>query len=169
VTTAGELLVAERGRPLAFTFDDMLRYHGGGSPGGVAHAFKVLERALPVLSPDRPAERRAITVRTAFGGPGARDGIELVTRAVSEGRYVVDAALARPERGLGPERLVFVVGLGDASVTLAVRDGIVPDEFIAMARREGRTADEEALFDRMKAEMAERVMSLPAPEVYEMG
>lgn len=25
--------VVERGRPIAFSFDDMLRYHGGGSPG----------------------------------------------------------------------------------------------------------------------------------------
>ena len=28
--------VQERGRTLAYSFDDMLKYHGPGSPGGVA-------------------------------------------------------------------------------------------------------------------------------------
>jgi hypothetical protein len=42
------------------------------SPGGVAHAYKVLELALPLLAPDGAPERREITVRTAFGCPGAR-------------------------------------------------------------------------------------------------
>jgi hypothetical protein len=82
----GTIVVLERGAPVAFSFADMLRHHGGGSPGGVAHAFKVLERALPLLEPGGPAERREIAVRTAFGGPGARDAFELVTAAVSEGR-----------------------------------------------------------------------------------
>ena len=59
----------DAGAPASFTFEDMLRYHGPGSPGGVAHAYKVLERALPLLAPDAPAERREIVVRTAFGGP----------------------------------------------------------------------------------------------------
>ena len=80
----------DAGRRLAFSFDDMLRYHGGGSPGGVAHAFKVLERALPLLDPDGPCERREIVVETAFGGPGARDAFELVTRAVTGDRYRID-------------------------------------------------------------------------------
>jgi hypothetical protein len=32
----------------------------------VAHAFKVLERALPLLDPDGPCERREIVVETAL-------------------------------------------------------------------------------------------------------
>jgi hypothetical protein len=43
--------VAEQGIPLAYTFEDLMRYHGPGSPGGVAHAFKVMERVLPLLEP----------------------------------------------------------------------------------------------------------------------
>jgi len=70
-------VVLERGRAIAFSFDDMLRYHGGGSPGGVAHAFKVLELALALLEPDGAPERHEITIETAFGGPGARDAFEL--------------------------------------------------------------------------------------------
>ena len=93
------LNLLDAGAAASFGFEDMLRYHGPGSPGGVAHAYKVLERALPLLAPDGPPERREIVVRTAFGGPGARDGFELVTRAVTEGRYTLDPSLALLERG----------------------------------------------------------------------
>ncbi|MBA3840935.1 MAG: hypothetical protein H0X55_11680 [Thermoleophilaceae bacterium] len=166
--TAARIVVVDRGQLIGFSFDDLLRYHGPTSPGGVAHSFKVLERALPLLEPDGHAERREIVVRTAFGGPGARDAFELVTRAVTEGRYVVDAALERPERGRTLERFVFEVAYRARAVTLAVRDGYVTDEFIELARRDSRSADEEDRLSVLKREMAERVMSAPAADVYDV-
>ncbi|MDP9384399.1 MAG: hypothetical protein M3P50_04045 [Actinomycetota bacterium] len=165
----GTLEVVDRGRVLAFSFDDLLRYHGPHSPGGVAHAFKVLERALPLLGGGAPPERRELRIETAFGGPGARDGFELVTRAVTGGRYLVDAGLARPERGRALERFVFRLSHRDATVTLRCREGYVSEAFIDLARREGRTAAEEARLDAMKLEMAERVMASPAAAVYEVA
>ncbi len=160
------LEVVEKGRALSFSFEDLMRYHGPGSPGGVAHAYKVMERAFALLAADGPLERREITVATAFGGPGARDGFELVTRAVTGERYVLDPELARSERGTTLERFVFRVGYRGRSVTLAVREGFVTDEFIALARKE-RDAEEEARLDLLKQEMAERVMSGPAAAVYD--
>jgi hypothetical protein len=161
------LVVEDAGRRLVFAFEDLMRYHGPGSPGGVAHAYKVLERALPLLSPGGPAPRRAIAIRTAFGGPGARDGFELVTRAVTWERYVVDAALARPEVGRARERFVFALRLGGAVVTLVVREGIVSDEFIDLARAEDRSEPDERRLTALKREMAEHVMSLAAADVYD--
>jgi len=163
----GAIEVFERGRPIAFSFDDMLRYHGGGSPGGVAHAFKVLERALPLLDPDGPCERREIVLETAFGGPGARDAFELVTRAVSGDRYRIDESLARPGRGRTLERFVFRLRYRDRSVTLALREGFVTEEFIDLARTQGRSAEQERRLDTLKLEMADRVMARPAAEVYD--
>ena len=156
-------------RPLSFSFDDMLRYHGGGSPGGVAHAFKVLERALPLLDPDGVCERREIVVETAFGGPGARDSFELVTRAVTGDRYRIDESLARPERGRTLERFVFRLRYRDRGVTLELRDGFVTEEFIDLARTEGRDADQERRLDTLKQEMADRVMARPAADVYDVS
>ncbi|MGI8730193.1 MAG: hypothetical protein ACR2LK_09430 [Solirubrobacteraceae bacterium] len=160
--------VLDRGRPLAFSFEDMLKYHGPGSPGGVAQGFKVLERALPLLGSDGPPERREIVVRTSFGGPGARDAIELVTRGVSDDRYIFDASLARPERGRAMERFVFELSYRDRSATLAVRDGIVPDEFIDLARTDPRSDEQEERFAALKLEMVQRVMALDAEEVYDV-
>ena len=161
------LEVAERGRRIAFTFGDVLDYHGGGSPGGAAIAFKLLERALPLLDPDGPCERREIVVETAFRGPGARDCLELVTRAVSDGRYRVDPALARPERGRALERFVFRLGYRDRSVTLTLRPGFVTDEFVELARTEPRNLEQELRLDALKRELADRVMARRAADVHD--
>jgi len=144
-----------------------MKYHGPGSPGGVAHAFKVLERALPLLDPEGPCERREVVVETAFGGPGARDAFELVTRAVTGDRFRVDAALERPERGRALERFVFRLGYRERRATLTVREGFVTDEFIDLARTEERTAGQERRLDVLKREMADHVMAQPAGEVYD--
>ena len=134
--------------------------------GWVAHAYKVLERALPLLAPDGVPERREVAVRTAFGGPGARDAFELVLRAVTGERYTLDLGLARPERGRAAEHFVFVLGHREREVTLAVRDGFITDEFADLARTEQRTPEQEMRLTTLKAEMAERVVDAPADAVY---
>ena len=45
------LELAEGTTVLGYAVDDLMRFHGGSSPAGVAIAYKVLERALPLLSP----------------------------------------------------------------------------------------------------------------------
>ena len=151
---------------IEFSFEDMMKYHGPGSPGGVAHAFKVMERAFALLDPEGPPQRGDITLRTAFGGPGARDGFEVVTRAVTQDRFVVDPSLARSELGRTRERFVFEVGYRDRSVTLLLREGFVSEEFIDLARKQGRSDEDEARLDLLKQQMAERVMGSPAADVY---
>ncbi len=165
-TADGGLTVLDGRARLTFGFDDLMRYHGPGSPGGVAHAYTVLERALPLLGDGGPPQRRGIVVRTAFGGPGARDGFEFVTRAVTGGRYTVDPGMARPARGPAMERFVFSLSLGDRTVMLSVREGYVTDEFVVLARQEPRSAADERRLDRLKREMADRVMAAPAEAVY---
>lgn len=154
--------------PLSFTYADLMRYHGPRFPGGVAHAFKVLERGLPLLDAEG-VQRREITVRTAFPGPGARDAFELVTRAVTDGgRYVVDDGLGRPQRGRTLERYVFRLGHRDRSVTVQLREGFVVEEFIALSRAGTRTATEERRLTVLKQEMADRLLASPATEVYDV-
>jgi hypothetical protein len=161
--------VTERGRELAFGFEDMNRYHGGGSPAGVATAFKVLQRAFPVLSPDAPPPRRSVVIRTAFRGPGARDGFEAVTRAVSDSRFTVDRALLRAELGRLREDFVFAVGIGGQPVVLTLRDGFVTDEFLDLARTPDRTAAQEGHLDELKRQLADHLLSTPADQVYDIA
>lgn len=163
----GTVQVVDKGRVIAFSFEDLMRYHGPGSPGGVAHGFKVLERALPLLDPDGPCERREVVVETAFGGPGARDAFEMVLRAVTGDKFRVDESLARPERGRTLERFVFRLAYRERSATLHLREGFVSEEFIDLARAEDRTIEQERRLDALKLEMAERLMSQPADAVYD--
>jgi len=160
--------VVDAGQRIGFTFEDVLKYHGPGSPGGAAHAFKVLERALPLLDPDGPCERREIVVETAFGGPGARDAFEMITRAITGGRFRVDPALARPERGRALAAFTFRLGYRGHSTTLIVREGFVTDEFIDLVRTEQRDAEQERRLDALKREMAAHLLAHPAAEVYDV-
>jgi len=159
----------ERGQVLRFGFDDLIKYHSPGSPAGVAVAFKAMELAFAALSPDAPPERRSVIVRTAFRGPGARDGFEAVTRAVTEGRYTVDRTLLRADRGRLLEDFVFEVGVGGSAVTLLLRDGFVTEEFIDLARTDDRTDVQERRLDGLKAQLAQRFMATPAAEVFELA
>lgn len=161
------LIVEERGRTITFTFDDMMRYHGSHSPAGVAIAFKALQRAFALLSHEKPPERRSIKVHTAFRGPGARDGFEAVTRAVTDGRYVVDRTLVRTDRGRLLEDFVFVVAVGERTATLLLQDGFVTDEFIDLARTEGRSDTQEKRLDELKLQLAQRVMSTAAEDLFD--
>jgi hypothetical protein len=120
------ILVQEHGQVLEFSFADMLRYAGPCSPAGVANAFKVMQRAFALLSPNQPPQRRSVAVRTAFRGLGARDGFEAVTRAATDGRYTVDLALTRPDRGSLVQSFVFRITAGDRTATLLLRHGSSP-------------------------------------------
>lgn len=161
--------VTDQGSVLVYRFEDLMRYHGPGSPGGVAHAFKVMERVLPLLDPNAPVDRREISVQTAFAGPGARDGFEMVTRAVTENRYVVDDALARPDCGPTRERFVFQLRYRGRSVLAVLREGYVSGEFIALAGKEGRNAEEESNLTVLKQQMANRLLASPATDVYDVA
>ena len=162
------LHVRENGQDLHYSIDDITRFHGFGYPGGVAHGFKVMQRALPLLDDGNPPERREISIRTSFRGPGARDAFEMVTRSLTEGRYVVDAALEEPERGETLMRYVFEISYRGRTVKLHIRDGHVRDEFIALGKKPNRTPAEEDRLVSLKEEMAGRLLATPAEDIYDL-
>jgi len=163
------LLVEELGHLLEFSYTDLLCYAGPSAPAGVANAFKVMQRAFAALSPNHPPQRRSVVIRTAFQGPGARDGFEAVTRAATDGRYTVDPALARPARGRLLQSFVFQVSIKNRTATLLLRPGFVTPEFIDLAGRTDRSHAEEAHLDQLKAELAQRVLAVPAEDVYDVA
>ena len=163
------ILVEERGQLLEFSYTDMLCYAGPYSPAGVANAFKVMQRAFAALSGNQPPQRRSIIIRTAFAGPGARDGFEAVTRAFTDGRYTVDPALARPDRGRVLQSFVFHVIIAGRAATLLLRKGFVTAEFIDLAGKSERDQAEEAHLDQLKAQLAQRLLTTPAEDVYDVA
>ena len=162
------LVVLDQGGTISISFDDLLKYHGRSSIAGVAHAFKAMERAFPLLSPGGPPERYDVTVESGFPGGGARDAFEMVTRAVTGDRYRL---ASEPPAAEAPEapggHFFFRLGYRGTVVDVVARPGLVPEGFLQLACREAPTPDEAVRAQQLKEEMAERLLSLPAEEVYD--
>jgi hypothetical protein len=162
------ILVQELGQVLEFSYTDMLCYAGPFSRAGVASALKVLQRAFGALSPNQPPQRRSIVVRAAFDELGIRDGIEAVTRAVTDGRYSIEPALVRPDRGRILQGFVFQATVNGRTATLLMRPGFITDEFFALAAKPERDQAEEAYLDELNFQMARQILAASAEEVYEL-
>ncbi|WP_280398236.1 hypothetical protein [Nocardia carnea] len=159
------LTVLESGVPISISYDDLMKYHGPGFPGGVAHAYCALRYAVALFG---EVERREVTVRTAFPGPGGRDAVEMALRAVTEGRYTVDPQLAATSRGATLARYIWEFTYRGRTVPLRLRDaGFVTAEFIALGAKPDRTGAEEIRLTVLKQEMADRLLSAEVDAVYE--
>ena len=162
------LVVLDQGGSISISFDDLLKYHGRSSIAGVAHAFKAMERAFPQLSPGEPPERYDITVESGFPGGGARDAFEMVTRAVTGDRYRLASAPAEAEAPEAPGgHFFFRLRYRGTVVELVARAGLIPEEFLQLACSEAPTPAEAVRAQQLKEEMAKRLLSLPADEVYD--
>lgn len=156
----------ENGEEFTVTFDELLKYHGQGYPGGVVHGLKVMQRAWPLLDDGRLPERREVRCMTAFGGPGGRDAIEFVTRGLTEGRYIVDKTQGEGVEESPGGRYYFRFEYRGTAVEITIRPGHVRPEFIQLARKQDHTpADEEELV-KMKREMSGRLIVMPCEDIY---
>jgi hypothetical protein len=162
------LAVLDQGGSIFISFDDLLKYHGRSSIAGVAHAFKAMERAFPLLSPGQPPERYDITVESGFPGGGARDAFEMVTRAVTGDRYRLASDPGGTEAPEAPGgHFFFRLGYRVTVVDLVLRAGLVPEEFLQLACKDAPTPAEAVRAHQLKEEMAERLLSLRAEDVYD--
>src|ERR1700730_12547937 len=162
------ILVQELGQLLESSYTDMLCYAGRDSQQGVASAFKAMQRAFAALSPNQPPPRRSVVIRVAYSEPGSRDGFEAVTRAVTDGRFIIEPALARPDRGRLLQGFVFPVSVNGRTAQLMMRPGFVTAEFFELARKTERDQAEDTQLDQLKAELAHRMLATPAEDVYEL-
>ena len=82
--------VVEKGVELDIPFHACVLYHGKDSIGGLSLGYRLMYWALNYLSEDGEIPRREdISFKTAFPGPGLRDAVEMISRAVTAGRYEV--------------------------------------------------------------------------------
>ncbi|MCM2402863.1 hypothetical protein NBH20_16980 [Rhizobium sp. S153] len=160
------ITVREGGKDLTFTFTDINTYHGGGFPGGVVHGLKAMQAAFPLLS-DTPPERREITVVTAFPGPGGRDAIEMATRALTDGRLTIDRSLGGKDVISDPPGpYVWRFTYRGTTVEVRIKPGHVREEFVTLGAKRDKTDEETARHEALKVEMAERLLPLPAGDIY---
>ncbi|MBQ9239710.1 MAG: hypothetical protein IJ164_00060 [Duodenibacillus sp.] len=125
--------VLDHGVPLSVTFEACRLYHGEDSIGGLALGYRLLAWALPQLA-DAPLERGEISFATAFPGPGLKDAVEMVTRAVSRGmlRVLSSAPALAPEGVYG--RMYFEVSARGRTIRVTLAPGAVSEAFVQTGR-----------------------------------
>ena len=151
--------------PIEISFDDLKKYHGTRSLCGLSVGYTVLGAAWAALSDGEPLDRNDITVETAFGGPGARDAVEMVTRAISRDAFQLvsdkqpDNNIAEAAKGAYWYR---ITGNGKA-VELGLKPDILPENFIKLRRilLAGNGTDEQAkAFRGLQIELSNRLLSM---------
>ena len=163
------IAVVDHGTVLTIPFEACVAYHGYTSIGGVALGFRLMQYAVERLSPDSPPDREAIRVFTTFPGPGLRDAVELITRAVTRKAYTADAtvAVAAPEGVTG--RMYFEVTIGDQTLYLALIEGGISPEFIALGRRHKTgeaTAEDRARWTVLKEKLATDILAARPADLF---
>lgn len=120
---------------LEIPFSACVLFHGRDSIGGLSLGYRLLGWALNELEPNRPIERKEFSFRTAFPGPGVRDAIEMVTRAVTRGSYSVldHAPVGAPEGVYG--RMYFEFFVNDKRLAVGLKPGVMSNEFIQTGRK----------------------------------
>ena len=164
-----QLTVLDSGNALTFHIQDAFNYHGYDAVGGVVLGFRLLQKAIAILSPDAPPERREFTLFTAFPGLGARDSFELVTRMVTGNRFTLDTGFAETSAQAGVEgRLHFEFGYRGQHVALAPIEGAPSAEFIALGKASklpGVSPQQKADWQRAKYALANTLLAADPDEV----
>ena len=125
--------INENGNTLSFTYEELLEYHGGAMPGGVALAFRMLQWVFDDVLQTVP-ERGHCKFYSGLGenGRGIIDTVTKVLGVVEHESLRLDKAYSLDKTGPmapGGGRYYFECGYGDKLVKLAVKDGVIPEEF----------------------------------------
>lgn len=169
--------VQDRDTVLEISYEDMLKYHGRFNIGGVALAFQALELGLSRLLPagDIP-KRHKIAFNSALGdsATGVVDGVEMATRAYSRGCLSTSmdcgrdiAAPVNPDGG----KFYFEVIYEGVKLGLALKEGLIPEEFTALLRTalaRGLDDLEQQRLQEVKEQIAATVMAMEAKDLFNL-
>lgn len=150
--------------PIEITFDDLKKFHGTRSICGLTVGYTMLRAAWECLSDGNPLDRNTIEVDTAFGGPGGRDAVEMVTRAVSREAFKVvsdkqpDTKIAEAAKGA----YWYRVSAGGKTVELGLKPDVMPKEFVRLRRlmlANEATAEQREEFRTLQLKLSNRLLS----------
>ena len=123
--------VYDDGVRLDIPFEACVLYHGRDSIGGLSLGYRLLRFALNKLTDGRIPERKEITFKTAFPGPGLRDAVENAPEGTPEGVY---------------GHMYFEITVGSRTLCCALKPGVLPEEFVQTGRaiKKGNYSEQDA-------------------------
>jgi len=116
-------------------YDEMKKYHGNDFVGGIAMAYKIVETTLDLTTHDKTLNRQDFFFTTAIEGPGIIDGIEYLTRAITQKRYTVqkDLNIKAPKAPDG--YFTFKITHNKKTIYLTLKDWVFSDQFSLVATK----------------------------------
>jgi hypothetical protein len=159
------ITVADQDGLVAIGRDDLVRYAGPSQIVASALMLRLFARAFADLSPDAPPARDAIRVLVAFPGDGILDCVEMITRARTRGRLVLDETAGPPEALPSiVGRFYFEVEIAGRRRGYTLKPGFFSDSFVAQIRRHqdgSGTAEELADYQIAKHALIGKLLGSP--------
>lgn len=152
---------------VSFNREDLYRYSGPRSMIASALVFRLMKEAIHDMCSSDIPERRAFKVVSGHAGPGVRDGFELVTRAVTDGRYCVDRISAprdAPPSAAGG-RMFFRIGYKDKAKLYVLSDELFGENWfrqVQMHQEGSFSAEAHAQYLVYKNDLCGKILYLPS-------
>lgn len=172
------ITIRENEKLIDFHYEDLLEYHGGAMPGGVALAFRMLQWIFRDILQVIP-ERGACTFYSGLGshGRGIIDTVKMVTGVEEDSTLGLDIAYSLDKTGPlapGGGRYYFEFGYSGKTVRLAVKDGAIPEEFFrcsaqAHAKRlagEAISEEETAHLRQLRTELSKAILEADSNDLF---
>lgn len=158
-----DVQIRQDGQVLQIPFRACVLYHGHDSIGGLVLGYRLIQWAIRELSPLRVPDREEITFKTAFPGPGVRDAVEMLTRAVSRGAYkvITDVPEDAPEGVYG--HMYFEITVGTKTKRVSLVPDALSSDFILTGRaykRQCHTPELIKHWTELKQGLADSLMQL---------
>lgn len=175
------LRILEGNQIRVFSYEEIMRHHGGAMPAGVALAFRLLQHVFSAYE-------------TAYGGPPRRGDASFYSGLEHNGKGILDTAeyvlgitaekdvpaFARCAHVNAPDapgggKYYFEGSLGELSWKAAVKDGIIGSEFYEASKKmheklrahQTVTAHDRAELMRMRREAETAILSLRPEQLFD--
>ena len=160
------------------TYDDILKYHGRQMIGGAALAFKIMLMTFPKLTDEIP-QRGHFNFYSGIGknGRGIIDAAEMVMRVKTNDQIRLDLEYSEDKLGQvapGGGRYYFEIGYKDKMIKLYLKEGIIPEEFIAYSKLSHKckaenvemTPEDQAKLLSLRQELADSIMASKPEDLF---
>ena len=160
------------------TYDDILKYHGRQMIGGAALAFKIMLMTFPKLCDEVP-QRGHFNFYSGIGknGRGIIDAAEMVMRVKTNDQIRLDLEYSEDKLGQvapGGGRYYFEIGYKDKMIKLYLKEGIIPEEFIAYSKLSHKckaenvpmTEKDQAKLLLLRQELADSIMASKPEDLF---
>ena len=173
-----KIMALDNGNYVEFSYEQLLEFHGGLMPGGVALAYRMFKWVFEDVLKQVP-ERGNCMFYTGLGqnGRGIVDTAKMVLGVVENESLRMDIEYSLDKMGPkapGGGRYYFEVGCKDQLVKLAVRDGAIPDEFFACSakmhrkKQAGEVISEEEVnhLQELRISLSEAILVAKASDLF---